>query len=71
MNNEQSAMKEQIELSFETARRLRSARPRTRRPSRAHWWFSQMRRVVDGAFDWQSGPAPRPEQTYLGLARGR
>ena len=64
-------MKEQIEMSFESARKFRRAPARTRRPSRAHWWFSQMRRVVDQAFDWQSAPSPRPEQTYLGLARGR
>ena len=39
--------------------------------TKARWWFSQMRMVVDRACDWKSSPPPRPEQTYLTLARGR
>jgi hypothetical protein len=44
---------------------------RTRRQSRAHWWFAQMRAVVDRAFDWNTAPAPRPEQVHLALSTSR
>jgi len=42
----------------------------TRRPvsrSRAAYWFDRMRKVVNAARDWQSSPAPRPQQTYINL----
>jgi hypothetical protein len=40
---------------------------RVRRTSRARWWFTQMRRVVDEAIE--SSPAGRPEQSCLPLSR--
>jgi len=36
-----------------------------RRQSRATWWFSQMRQVVDTAIDWSTEVAPRPGQIVL------
>jgi hypothetical protein len=63
--------KEQLELGFNAAQNLPlPARP-PRRLTRARWWFEQMHSVVDRAFDWSAAPAPRPEQIYLTLARGR
>ena len=63
--------KTQLEMSFQACNPCRPSRGNQRRPSRAHWWFSQMRQVVDGAFDWKSAPQPRPEQTFFRLASGR
>ena len=63
--------KEQMELSFNAAQNLSPVARPPRRLSRARWWFDQMHAVVDHAFDWSSAPAPRPEQIYLTLARGR
>lgn len=57
-----------MELSFDQARHLEARRRRQRRMPRAHWWFDQMRQVVDRAFDHAARPA-RPEQIYLGLQR--
>lgn len=63
--------KEQLELGFTAAQnRPLPVRPQ-RRLTRARWWFEQMHSVVDRAFDWSSSPAPRPEQIYLTLVRGR
>jgi hypothetical protein len=62
---------QQIEMSFDGAAGcLRFNRSQGRRV-RAKWWFSQMRQVVDRAFDWHSAPAPPPEQVCLALTRGR
>jgi len=61
--------KQQMEMSFDHPMK---SLPKTRqRRLRAQWWFHQMRVVVDAALDWQPAPSPRPEQTYLTLARGR
>ncbi len=60
----------QMELGFEQqplAAASRNAHP----PTRAQWWFKQMRRVVDIAMEWRPAPAGRPEQSYLGLSAGR
>jgi hypothetical protein len=65
-----SMNKLQLEMSFDGSTRFHP-RIRHRRQSRAQWWFSQMRRVVDQALDWRPAPPPRPEQTYLTLAHGR
>jgi len=75
MINEIIAMKDeangQIELSFEVV----SAAPmmvwEPRRRERARWWFGQMRQTVDRALEWGAGRAPRAEQTYFRLPRGR
>lgn len=64
----------QMELGFAArrARAMSSARTRRqRRAQRAHWWFQQMRRVVDRARDWQAAPPARHEQAYLTLAGRR
>lgn len=63
--------KEQLEMSFQgTSPRGGPLRHPPRR-NRARWWFSQMRQVVDCAFDWKATPAPRPEQTLFSMAYGR
>ena len=63
--------KQQIELTFDASCHFKPAIRRQRRPSRAQWWFNQMRAVVDKAFDWQPAPPARPEQIYLALASSR
>ena len=59
----------QLELGF-AGRRSRGL-ARQRRTQRANWWFTQMRRVVDGAVAWQTAGPARPEQVYLTLAGRR
>ena len=61
----------QLELTLDNAGAFQLAVRRERRPSRAQWWFAQMRQVVDRAFDWQTAPASRPEQICFADARGR
>jgi hypothetical protein len=63
--------KHQLEITLPTAPCRRPGNYRQRRVSRARWWFSQMRRVVDEAIAWTPAPAARPEQTRLPLAQGR
>lgn len=61
----------QLEMTFETSRRLRR-QPRSQdRRRRAEWWFARMRLVVDRALDWSATPVARPEQTYLSLVVSR
>jgi hypothetical protein len=55
-----------MELTFDPSRQLEARSRRQRRVQRAHWWFEQMRQIVDRAFDHTSRRA-RPEQIYLGL----
>ena len=62
---------EQMELELNAQRECKSVARRQNRASRGRWWFEQMRRVVDGAMDWEPAPAARPEQTYLPEGRGR
>ena len=63
---------QQIEMSFgaNQAGRKTGAVQHQRR-SRARWWFSQMRLVVESAIDWKSAPPPSPEQTCLTLVPGK
>ena len=61
--------KQQLEIGFNSACR-RPMPIRQRRATRARWWFSQMRRVVDDAIDWQPAPSLPPEQIRLPLAQG-
>jgi hypothetical protein len=64
--------RQQLELSFDGSEAFRPRMTqRTRRQSRAQWWFAQMRAVVDRAFDWNTAPAPRPEQVHLALSTSR
>jgi hypothetical protein len=63
--------KQQLEMTFEGAGKSSSLDRRQRRQNRAHWWFAQMRRVVNQALDWKPVPAARAEQGYLSLAHSR
>ncbi len=60
--------REQLEIGFNQAQ-LPSTVRRYRRLSRAQWWFTQMRQVVDRAMDRQPRTAARPEQMYLPVSR--
>ena len=55
---------QQMELGFGTVK-LAGLTRRQRRMTRAQWWFTHMRRIVDRAMDWQAAAEPRPEQTWL------
>ena len=55
----------QLELGFEGAEKVAAPRRRKSRTTRAAWWFSQMRRIVSQAIDWETTPEPRPEQPWL------
>ena len=67
----QAMQRQQIEIDFAEPSVHRQPSRRPKRCTRAQWWFGQMRRVVDQAWDWNAGPPARPEQTYLELARSR
>ena len=60
---------QQIEIMLTVPRSRRRAPTRQRRAARARWWFSQMRRVVDEAMEWQPVGCIRPEQIHLPLAQ--
>ena len=59
--------KQQMELSFDSSHAFRPAIRRQRKSRRAHWWFEQMRHIVDRTLDRQPASPPRPEQYYLTL----
>jgi len=65
MNNQQ------LEITLPAATCRRPAGFRQRRVSRARWWFSQMRRVVDEAAEWTPAAPAAPRQTPLPLAQGQ
>lgn len=71
MNERNTMSNEQLELGFEGAPRVATPRRRESRATRAAWWFSQMRRIVSQAIDWEAAPEPRPEQSWLGFSRPR
>jgi len=52
----------QLELAFAAAAAWPAADNRSRRLTRANWWFQRMRQIVDRATDWQPALPPRPEQ---------
>ncbi len=52
-------VREQMELTLEDGLILRRRGIRRRRPSRAHWWFRQMRHVVEEARDYEPAPPAR------------
>lgn len=62
---------EQLELSLAAGQQTQLAPRREGRPSRAAWWFGQMRRVVNSAMDWNAAPEPRPEQSWLEISHRR
>jgi hypothetical protein len=55
----------QLELALAGASAPQLAGSRTRRQSRASWWFQRMRQIVEQACDWQPVLAPRPEQIWF------
>lgn len=61
---------QQLEIGLKSPTCRRPATLRQRRVARARWWFSQMRRVVEEASEWQ-GASAREEQTRLPLAQER
>ncbi len=56
---------DQLELGLATANRCPRVVQRERRQNRAHWWFGQMRQVVDRAFEWEPTPRVQSEQILL------
>ena len=62
---------EQLEITLPSRNRRRRSHSRPCRVSRARWWFSQMRRVVDNAIDWTPAPTVQSEQIHLPLAQSR
>ncbi len=56
---------QQMELAIENGRLERPQPLPAKRPTRAQWWFRQMREVVDKAFDWQPAPPARPQQIWF------
>ena len=65
MNERPIMTNEQLELGLDGAKRVTAPQRREGRVSRAAWWFTQMRRMVGAAIDWEAAPDPRPEQTWL------
>ena len=61
--------RDQLELSLEGAPSYRPPVHRSYRPRRAHWWFQQMRQIVERALDRNPAPRPRSEQIYFALSR--
>jgi hypothetical protein len=56
----------QLELGLAAgANRCPRVMQRHQRGNRANWWFSQMRQVVDQAFEWEPAPRFNPEQILL------
>jgi len=56
---------EQLELGFNGTPARLFGRRREQRVARAKWWFARMRAAVEGAMDWQTATAPRPEQIWM------
>ena len=65
MNAKQIMTNEQLDLGLDGAGQKPALRRREGRMARAAWWFTQMRRMVGAAIDWEAAPEPRPEQTWL------
>lgn len=71
MNESTTMNNEQLELGFEGAQTVSRPPRRESRAARANWWFTQMRRIVSQAIDWEAAPEPRPEQSWLGISHHR
>jgi len=54
---------QQLEISFEQSIALGRVTRRQRRIIRARWWFTQMRQVVDRA--WEPAQPAKPEQACM------
>jgi len=63
--------RQQLELAFAETPPMPPPMPPFGRLARARWWFDQMHRVVDAAFDWRTLPPARPEQGRLDLTPAR
>lgn len=61
----------QLELGFAGVKPVNHPHRRESRAARANWWFTQMRRIVNQAIDWEAAPEPRPEQSWLGFPHHR
>ena len=59
----QFAERQQLEISFDGTCSFRPVTRRQKRLARAHWWFGQMRQVVNRAMDWEPAQEARTEQT--------
>jgi len=62
---------QQLEISLPSRNRRRRSHSRPCRVTRARWWFSQMRRVVDQAAEWSPVSSVHSEQIHLPLATSR
>jgi hypothetical protein len=71
LKNETTMNQQQLEIALPAVICRRPTTFRQRRVSRARWWFSQMRRVVDEAIEGAPAPATSPEQAYLPPTQGR
>ena len=69
--NNPSMTNEQLELGLGGAAPLALPPNRESRMVRAAWWFTQMRRMVSAAVDWEAAPKPRPGQPWLELRHHR
>ncbi len=69
--NNPSMTNEQLELGLGGATPLALPPSRESRMARATWWFTQMRRMVSAAVDWEAAPKPRPGQPWLELCHHR
>ena len=65
MNDKPIRTNEQLDLGLDGVEPMMAPRRRESRITRATWWFTQMRRLVGAAIDWDAPPQPRPEQTWL------
>jgi hypothetical protein len=64
-------MKQQLEITFDASTQCRPRFRSQQRRSKAQWWFTHMRNIVDTAFDWKTPRPARPEQIYFRLERDR
>ena len=60
-----NATDNQLELGFGGIQPRPNAARREGRITRAGWWFSQMRDIVERAMDWEAAGEPRPEQIWI------
>jgi hypothetical protein len=62
-----NATDNQLELGFNSDNQRQGANPERREGAitRASWWFTQMRDIVERAMDWESAVESRPEQIWI------
>ena len=64
-------MKQQLEITFDASTQYPARFRSQQRRSKAQWWFTQMRHIVDNAFDWSAPHQAPPEQIYFRLEKDR